>query len=335
MVHGFGRDAKSYTVTFNLMSEPLADLDQLAELKNARDKYVADSGKPIEIYVCTSATIQTPEALEALADVSRGRLVISVDGPEEAHDRFRRDAAGLGTYERAGALAAWGIERGMRLEAQAVLTRAYPYPDRVARHLFDLGFDTVAMKPVRAGFEFAFREEDLPALFESYNRYFIGLELSLASGDPALFASLKSDFALRPMWKLLFGIRAESRCLWGSTHVVADSLGDYYPCDSVVGRGDFRCGSLGEGLDWERFHADASWRARQPCPGCWARGLCGGTCYINNLARGEPYLAIDPIECAMSRYFAKQCIGLMIAMTEAGQDPYALREILLGRRLEA
>jgi uncharacterized protein len=332
MIYSFGRDAKSYTVTFNLASEPLADLDQLAELSSLRDEYLVETGKPIEIYVCTSATILAPEALEALAHATNGRLVISVDGPEEAHDRFRKDTAGCGTYGRTQELTAWGKERGMRLEAQAVLTRACPEPDSISRHLLDLGFNSVTMKPVRAGFDHEFREADLPVLFSSYDRLFSQIENSLIADDTSLLAALKNDFALRPLWKLVFGIKAEGRCFWGSTHILADAAGDYYPCDSVIGRPEFRCGSLEEGVDWARFHADVSWRSRPGCGECWARSLCGGTCYVNGLALTGDHLAVDPIECAMSRYFAEKCLGLMIAMTETGQDPpYGLKDVLLGR----
>ena len=136
MVHGFGRDAKSYTVTFNLTSEPLADLDQLEELTKLRDEYADETGKSIEIYICTSATVQAPEALEALAAASGGRLAVSIDGPEEAHDRFRRDLAGRGTYDRVRALVEWGKARGMKLEAQSVLDARFPEPQTWSRTIF-------------------------------------------------------------------------------------------------------------------------------------------------------------------------------------------------------
>jgi uncharacterized protein len=331
MVEGFGRDARSHTLTFNLSSEPLADLDQLEELIEARDAAAAASGKPIEIYLCTSATVQGEAALDALSRATGGRLAISVDGPREAHDRHRRDASGAGTYDRVLELAGRGRERGMRLEAQAVLTADYPYPHLVAEHLLDLGFSSVTMKPVRAGFSRAFSAEDLPALEASYDAYFSELERELAGGRRGRLAALKNDFALRPLWKLLFRLKAEGRCFWGSTHIVADATGSYYPCDAVAGRPEFRCGSVDEGVDWERFHADVSWRVRKGCPECWARTLCGGTCYVSALALAGDHLAHDPAECALSRYFAEKCLGLAISMLEAGEDPYALRGVLLGR----
>jgi uncharacterized protein len=223
----------------------------------------------------------------------------------------------------------WATERGMPLEAQAVLTRRYPYPDLVAEHLLELGFSSISMKPVRVGFSEAFIEEDLPVLFASYDRYFDRLEASLIRGKHSLLETLKHDFALRPLWKLALRQGVEGRCFWGSTHIVMDNLGDFYPCDCLIGNRVFRCGSVGEGIDWERFHADISWRIRQPCAECWARKLCGGTCYVNGLAINGDHLKIDPVECGMSRYFAEKCIGLMAAMSEAGQDPYTLRNLLL------
>jgi len=330
MVESFGREADVCCVSFNLTSEPLADLDQLRELESVIKELKAKTGREFPLYLCTSGTVQDPEALTALERAVAGhRLPVSIDGPREVHDRHRKDARGVGTYDRVTALLDWAREKGIGLEAQAVITRDYPYPNLVLEHLLELGFESISMKPVRAGFEGAFREENLPALCRSYDDYFARLERAVAHGDLTLLDTLKHDFALRPLWKLVLKAKAEGRCIWGTTHIVMDARGDFYPCDSVIGDERFRCGSVEKGIDFERFHADVSWRARKGCADCWARTLCGGTCYVNGLALTGDYLAIDPIECELTKYLAEKCIGFMASIVEAGADPYALSEVLL------
>jgi uncharacterized protein len=329
MVEDFGRDSDILCASFNLTSEPLVDLDQLGELEGAVAELRAETGKKFTIYFCTSGLAQSAEAKEAIPRVLAGyRLPVSIDGPKAVHDRYRRDAAGRGTYDRVMALVAWARESGLSLEAQAVLTRSYPYPHLVLEHLLDLDFESVSMKPVRAGFEGAFREEDLPALEASYELYFQALESALLRDDRRLLEILKHDYALRPLWKLALGVKAEGRCMWGATHIVVDARGDFYPCDSVIGNAAFRCGSLDEGIDFARFHADVSWRARETCRSCWARTLCGGTCYVNGLALAGDHLAIDPVECALTKYFAERCIGLVISLIESGRDPSSIGDTL-------
>lgn len=330
MVEDFGSDSDVLCVSFNLTSEPLADLEQLGELERVTAELRKETGKKFTIYFCTSGLVQSEEAKEAIYRTLEGyRLPVSIDGPRDVHDRYRRDAFGRGTYDRVMALVAWAKDRNLSLEAQAVLTRSYPYPHLVLEHLLDLDFDSVSMKPVRAGFESAIREDDLPVLEESYDHYFEALESALLRDDTALLDILKHDYALRPLWKLALKVKAESRCIWGTSHIVMDACGDFYPCDSVIGDAALRCGSLDGGIDFAKFHADVSWRAREGCQACWARTLCGGTCYVNGLALAGNHLAIDPVECALTKYFAERCIGLMISLIESGRNPSSIGEILL------
>lgn len=326
----FGRESSVFCVSFNLTSEPLVDLAQLSETMEVLEKLRAETGKEFPLYICTSGIVQSPEALEALEKaVADHRLPISIDGSREVHDRHRKDLSGQGTYGRVMKTVEWAKSKNIGLEAQAVLTRDFPHPDLVLEELLDFGFQGISMKPVRAGFSGAFTEADLPTLFESYNRYFQRLESELVKGERRLFKILKQDFALRPLWKMVLRMKTESRCMWGTTHLIVDAMGDYYPCDSVVGDQRFRCGSLEEGIDFESFHQDLSWHQREQCRDCWARSLCGGTCYVNGLALAGDLMAVDPIECALSQYFAEQCIGLMAAMLEVGENPYGLAEVLL------
>lgn len=146
-------------------------------------------------------------------------------------------------------LVEWGASRGLGLEAQAVLTSAFPRPDVVLDELLSLGFETVSMKPVLAGFGYSFSEGKLEELFASYDTFFVRLSREVRAGRATLLAALKGDLSLRPLWKLAFGVSAESRCIWGTTHIVADSAGDFYPCDSVLGMPEDRCGSLEAGID--------------------------------------------------------------------------------------
>ncbi len=330
MAMDFGRDAPRYTLSFNLTSEPLADLPALREAREACLSVSQRHGKDAHLYLCSSGTIESEPALdEALRALGEYRLAVSVDGPREVHDRFRRDRAGRGTYDRALALASRVRERGNGTEAEAVLTRAFPRPDLVLGHLLAEGFDAVSMKPVRPPFEYAFRIEDLPELLSAYDRIFDGLERDFAAGDFGLLKRMRHDFCLRPLWKLAFRIRATRRCIWGTTHVIVDARGDYYPCDAVIGDAAYACGSLDRGLDWERFHADRSVELRGACARCWAKGLCGGTCYATAIATSGAAVAIDPVECGLTRRFAERCVRLVAALGDSGAPADSLKAALL------
>jgi len=330
MVRDHGADARLIVVSYNLTSEPLADIPALKELHERRLALERETGKAINIYVCTSGTIRSSEALELLETVLRGnRLGLSIDGPREVHDRFRRDAAGRGTWQDARAMIDWARSRGIGVEAQAVLTRAFPRPLRVLESLLDLGVHSATIKPVRCGFAESFTTTDLPTLRDAYDEYFERVDEALRNGNKRFFEAVKHDFPLRPLWKFVLRTRAEGRCFWGSSHVVVDAQGRYWPCDSVVGRDEFLCGTVKDGIDWNAFHRDVSWRVRDGCPGCWARGLCGGTCYVNGLELGGDHLEIDPFECGLSLYFTDKCLELAANIAASGVDPRDLGPVLL------
>ena len=71
MVSGHGADSSLIVVSYNLSSEPLADLPALRELHEHRLSIERETGKMINIYVCTSGTVRSREALELLELVLR------------------------------------------------------------------------------------------------------------------------------------------------------------------------------------------------------------------------------------------------------------------------
>lgn len=55
--------------------------------------------KPVQYHMTTNATILTQETAEWLIE-NDFNLVISLDGPQSLHDRYRRDTGGRGSYQR-------------------------------------------------------------------------------------------------------------------------------------------------------------------------------------------------------------------------------------------
>jgi len=212
-VENYGAACDLIVVAYNLTSEPLADLDALRELVEARERVEAETGKTVNIYLCTSGTVRTKEAFELMERAIRGnRLAISVDGYRDVHDRHRKDKAGRGTFDGVMEVVRWAQSRGIALEAQAVLTKDFPRADAVVDALLDLGFCSINAKPVRPGSELAFTLTDLPPLLESWDRLFKRLDRDLARGKWDFFDAVKHDYWLKPLWKIALGLRSSRRC---------------------------------------------------------------------------------------------------------------------------
>jgi uncharacterized protein len=329
MLQNHGREATIFVVSYNLTSEPLADLPALRELVQARRRLEARYAVPIRFFLCTSGLVQSPEALALVKEALDGdRLSVSIDGPARVHDAHRRDASGRGTYDRVLSLVRWAEREKVPLEAQAVLTKDFPYPDVVLDELLELGFASVNIKPVRPGYPGALGPDDVPVLLQSYDRYFARMDRAISRGDWEFFHMVKHDFPFKALWRYCLGTKVESRCFWGVNFLVMDHRGEYYPCDGVLGQPEFQVGTLADGIDWPRFHLDLSWRPRHPCSDCWARNLCGGTCPVAGITLANDPRAVDPVECALNAALTERCLGLVSRMLERGEDPLALAPIL-------
>jgi uncharacterized protein len=326
MVEDFGHDAPAYSISYNLSSEPFLHHAILSELLEFGDELSARCGKPLSWYVLTNGTFFGGENDRVIRELIRrtGRLAVSIDGPPEIQNMNRRYPGGGDTYDRVlHFLERYGPEAGS-LEAEVVLTPAAPDLLSRVRHLRELGFSKIASRMVRGSGDAELGSE----LKAAYRRWFAYLAGELDRGNYRTFDELRNDHSLRPLWKLLSGIKITRRCFWGLTHVVCDGEGNFYTCDGLLGNPARRCGSLDDGIDWDTFHEDLAVENREPCAGCWARYICGGTCYHAGIvADGDPR-SVDSFECRLNELLAKECIGLLAPYVDRPDVLNALRQAM-------
>lgn len=314
MVNDYGRDAPDYCVNFNLTSEPLLHAGLLERLMEYTDELQTRIGKTIYWFVLTNATVLTPETNRVMRKLlaRTGRLVVSIDGPPDVHDRHRRHRNGSGTHARIMEFLQEFRQDADAIDAESVITLDYPHPWRVVEYLAELGFQKISTRPHRdhrepgAGDGHAF-----DPLLPGYDEMFDALASRIEAGDFRAFTTLRHDHALRPLWRLLPGFKAVNRCFWGLTHVVVDGTGALYTCDGMIGRPDASVGHLESGIDWDAFHRSVAVTRRSPCSSCWARYACGGTCYLKGVqANGDP-LTVDPDECALNEYLVSKNLEIL------------------------
>jgi uncharacterized protein len=329
-----GRNAGSQSVGINLTSEPLLDIKFLDILGDCLKKAVKQDPKRLRnvgFFFITNGTVADKSTVRMIRKLrNEPYLHISIDGPKEVHDAVRVTAGGEGTYDRIVANLKLFKKGGLKLRAEGVLTRLFPKPMDVILHLLELGFETINLKPVRSGTDVSFGPGDLPAWRDGYREYFRLLGDEMTAGRFGLFQALKGDFALKYLPRILLRQKIKYRCFWGINNYSMDSLGDFYPCDSLMGIPEFKVGSVETGLDWAKYHADTDCEKRGDCGRCWARHLCGGTCHAAAYFQTGHWLAIDPLECAMNRYLAEQNLELLFRMMEEGGDIDLLTRLLAG-----
>ncbi len=323
------------TFSFGLTGEPLLALDLFKAVKEHVDLRSRETGRKLSCFIPnTNATLLTQDVARELSAVLRGNLsslVISIDGPRHIHDAARCFPKGEGSYERIEPLVREHVSRWPAV-ASAVLTGERPYVTEIFLHLFELGFRSIHIKPVRIDprSPLAITRRNIDKVKGEYSKF---VRFLLSQDDLHLLyylsAIYKTDFFGRFFLRLLTGAKLLYRCPAAKEEVAVDTKGDIYPCDSFIGIKEFKLGNVFDGgIDkgkQRRFillHVD-----RKPvCSSCWARYLCGGGCYHSAWLATGRIETPDPVKCQLVRHLIEQ--GMVLLAEISQRNPKILRALL-------
>ncbi|HIE12409.1 MAG TPA: SPASM domain-containing protein, partial [Desulfotomaculum sp.] len=277
--------------------------------------------KEISFTLTTNALLLDEEKTRFLLE--RGiNVVLSIDGREEVHNRFRRFPQGGPSYavvlQRIKQFfSAWAsVPRSSYCYLRGTFTRMNLDFSLDFAHLAAAGFTHISLEPVVAKPEepYAIRKEDLPAVTAEYERLterYIGLR---RQGKPVRFFHFELDPAGGPcLTKRLTG------CGAGFAYVAVGVDGRLYPCHQFVGTEQFCIGDIDNGMcrtetvDLFR-HAHVY---NKPCANCWARFFCGGGCHAAAQMVNGDLLRPYEVGCALMRK-RLEC-ALYIRANEPGQ----------------
>jgi uncharacterized protein len=248
-------------------------------------------------FVLTTNGLAVSETLLSLARTFQLHLTVSLDGPEEIHNRARKSPDGKGTYNRIRN----GIDRmqefGLLLDFEATFSRLHL---QAGVHLIDLcrwfreelGIRVLHAPPVSAG---AYVSDNLTlAPAEIIREYCAAAEWGV-DNFIARNELLADSFTARVIRAIATKSRSQSICSAGSGLVCVSADGSLYPCWMFIGEQALRIGSFGEPRegewDWTILHnlfAPGDLQG-QDCQACWAQSLCFG-------CRGAQFRATGNLE---------------------------------------
>jgi len=202
---------------------------------------------------------------------------LSLDGPQEVQDRYRRSPGGTGSFDRVMAAAELLASEGVAFNILSVVSRAGQ--DRGAeiyRFFRSQGFYHLHFIPCLETDPATGRIADFSATPEGLTRFFSELfELQRAEGLMAV-----SERNLDAFFRLRLGGKAGLCTLDGACgdYLVVEHNGDIFPCDFFVEEA-WRLGNLDEGRLADFFEHPLMKRFRE------ARGLVPGECQACALGR--------------------------------------------------
>jgi sulfatase maturation enzyme AslB (radical SAM superfamily) len=95
-----------------------------------------------------------------------------------------------------------------------------------------------------------------------------------------------------------------------------------------MGMEEYKVGNVDDGIDFSRFHRDLGCEKRGVCAKCWARNICSGTCYVNGIIEKKDMMAIDPVECTLTKFLIESNLKMICTLLKKKADMTMIKSIL-------
>ena len=238
--------------------------------------------KKFRFTLTTNGVLLNDEVME-FCNREMGNVVLSIDGRKEVHDKMRPFRKGAGSYDLiVPKFQQFAESRHQdKYYVRGTFTHYNLDFSEDVLHLADLGFKQISVEPVVAEPKepYAIREEDLPKLFEEYDKLAVEMIRRHKSGKDFNFFHFMIDLEGGPcVAKRLSG------CGSGTEYLAVTPWGDFYPCHQFVGNEKFLLGNVDEGIlntDIRDEFKCCNVYAKEKCRKCFARFYCSGGCAAN------------------------------------------------------
>ena len=250
-------------------------------------EHYAAPGTRVSNALQTNGTLMNPELVELLG-AYRFLVGVSVDGPPEVHNRYRRRLSGEGSHDAVARAIRRLLRAGVAVNALVLVTRAnVERAPEVYRHLVDLGVTHHQYIPC-VEFDASGHLKPYAITGGQWGRFLIRLLDTWASRDVRRI-SIRHHDAL--VGFLVDGRRElctmAGRC---DAYYIVEHNGDVYPCDFYVEPdlrlGNIVCDEWGTIVRNPSGRAFAARKAAWPdrCVSCRHLPYCSGDCTRQRVA---------------------------------------------------
>ena len=290
--------------------EPMLNFGTVKEIVAYGREREAAEGKNFRFTLTTNGTFLSRENIEYINE-NFDNVVLSIDGRKHVNDKIRTIHGGGGSYDKIlpkiKALA--DARNHENYYVRGTYTRHNLDFSADVLHLADLGFKNISIEPVVAppSEDYAIREEDLPALFDEYDKLAEELLRREKSGQGVHFFHFEMDITGGPcIAKRVTG------CGAGSEYLAVTPSGKLFPCHQFVGDEKFQVGDLDVGIignELTREFATCHVYTKPECAKCWAKFYCSGGCIATAHYANGSILNPDKISCELMRKRIECALG--------------------------
>ncbi len=262
--------------------EPLLNFDVVKQLVEYGRELEKTHDKHFRFTLTTNGVLLNDEIME-FANREMDNVVLSIDGRKEIHDMMRPFQRGDGSYDIIlPKFQKFAESRGQqKYYARGTFTHNNLDFSEDVLHLADLGFKQISVEPVVAQStdDYALQEEDLPKLFEEYDKLAAEMVKRHGTDKDFTFFHFMIDLEGGPcVYKRLSG------CGSGTEYMAVTPSGELYPCHQFVGTEGFKMGDVWTGItntEMQTQFKGCNVYSRPACKDCFAKFYCSGGCAAN------------------------------------------------------
>ena len=266
-------------------------------------------------FTLTTNGVLLNDEVQEFVNKEMDNVVISLDGRKEVNDQMRPFRNGKGSYDlivpKFQKLAESRNQE--KYYIRGTFTRNNLDFSKDVEHFADLGFKQMSIEPVVGDDTepYAIQKEDLPQIFEEYDKLAKFLIEREKSGRGFNFFHFMIDLEGGP-----------SGCGSGTEYLAVTPWGDFYPCHQFVGQEEFLMGNVDEGITKpeiaEEFRG-CSVYSKESCRTCFARFYCSGGCMANSYKFHNTIHDTYEVSCEMERKRVECAIMIKAALADEEQ----------------
>lgn len=297
--------------------EPLMNFEVVKQLVAYAREQEKIHNKNFRFTLTTNGVLLDEEVME-FANKEMYNVVLSLDGRKETNDRMRVSRNGKGSYDLIVPKFKEMVKR--RGDKEYYIRGTYTHYNtdftEDILHMADLGFTKLAMEPVVASPDapYALKEEDLPVLFDQYEKLAAEMIRREKNGKGFTFFHYMIDLEGGPcIAKRIAG------CGVGTEYVAVTPWGDLYPCHQFVGDENYLLGNVFDGITNEEVRSRfkmCNIYTRPQCNDCFARLYCSGGCSANAYHATGSIEGIYELGCKLHRKRVECAIMMKVALAE-------------------
>jgi len=291
--------------------EPLMNFDAVKEIVEYGKELEKKYNKVLK-FTMTTNVLAMDDSIGEYLNQNDMATVLSIDGRKSVHDAVRRKDDGSPSFDTI-------LENSKRFVASRNGEDYYVRGTYTAKNkdfsndvifMADQGFKRISFEPVvadEATSPYAIKDEDLPQIFEEYDRLAEEMIKRSKAGDGFSFFHFDMDVAKGPCIK-----KRLSGCGAGAEYVAVTPEGDIYPCHQFVGRPEFKMGDVFSGIDNEevgKTFSNANIRTKNGCGDCWARYYCSGGCHANAFQFSNDIFKPYEMGCKLTKKRLETALG--------------------------